>query len=350
MRNRIYRLKLLVDENENFLKALKYTQDSYDSFFKNEVNVFIHVAFRIFYFVESFFKSEVLTIHNVFKNVFEKHSGLIYELAKLVRFEGSLGNNVAFDSSRNKKYDASVYAFLNYYKIENNSYKIENNRMYSVDDCSTSFHLVPHRCGSAAVLKTRFMWQKKQGGNYSECKFEKSPPIKGSLKNKWLDIELSICPAYDLELKGQRPLARLIAQLAMEIFLSEDVERMVVHTKSEVAWVLIDAGFMPKDQEGEVEFYKLKAKIEEARKKGQLFPEEENNYIFDLEIHKATVKDSSLNTVVKTIHNEPSTVLFSLNQQRATWEEIIQPNPITNNTKENPILPQYYAHDLSRYE
>lgn len=170
----------------------------------------------------------------------------------------------------------------------------------------------------------------------------------GALDNARLSIQHFENPELKQDSTGDRPIMRLLTQIAVEIFQLE-AGKVILETRSNYcdADVYIAGGFAiltPK-----LRADRVKNDIQAARANNKLFPEHRHLTSFDLYLGK-----SSTNTVSRFVTwNErkeelPAKVDFELGKDPITWEEQIAKNRLL--PEKGPILPKFFTQDLSRFE
>jgi hypothetical protein len=148
---------------------------------------------------------------------------------------------------------------------------------------------------------------------------------------------------------GDRPIMRLLTQLAVEIFQLEAAKEILeVGSQFCDADVYIAGGFAIFNPELRRDNH-IKRDIQTARANNKLFPEHRHLVQFTVYLGKSpTNAVSQFVTWNERKEEVPAMVDFSLDHPPITWEEQIAKNRLL--PEKGPILPKFFIRDLSRFE
>lgn len=146
---------------------------------------------------------------------------------------------------------------------------------------------------------------------------------------------------------GDRPIMRLLTQIAVEIFQLEVESTLEIWSHD--ADVFFAGGFAMLDPDGREN--RIKGDIQRARERDNLFPSIANRDLgyFQIYLGKSPTNSSSkFVTYVEKGKEQPASVDFDFDHPPITWEEQIKAHRLL--PEKGPILPRFFYQDLSRFE
>lgn len=148
---------------------------------------------------------------------------------------------------------------------------------------------------------------------------------------------------------GDRPIMRLLTQIAVEIFQLEAVNALEIGSNRSDADVYFAGGFASSYGGGRAN--RIKPDIQKAREENKLFPAiaARNLGGFDVYIGKSPSNPlTHFVTKNEKDQEQPAMVDFDFDHPPITWEEQIKAHRLL--PEKGPILPKFFVHDLSRFE
>jgi hypothetical protein len=147
---------------------------------------------------------------------------------------------------------------------------------------------------------------------------------------------------------GDRPIMRLLTQIAVEVFqLEAGKDVLEIGSNFCDADVYMAGGFAILNPRLRAD--RIKNDIQAARANNKLFPNYRHLTSFDLYLGKSSTNAVSRFVTWNARKEEvPAMVDFSLDHPPTTWEEQIAKNRLL--PEKGPILPKFFTQDLSRFE
>ncbi len=147
---------------------------------------------------------------------------------------------------------------------------------------------------------------------------------------------------------GDRPIMRLLTQIAVEIFQLEADNTLEIGSNHCDADVYFAGGF--------ADLYsnkndRIKRDIQAARDGNKLFPAIANRNLSGFDVYLRKSSNNSLSQFVtrnEKDQEQPAMVDFDFDHPPITWEAQIAKNRLL--PEKGPILPKFFLHDLSRFE
>jgi hypothetical protein len=326
LRNRCLRLQILEKERTRLSQAMKASRGSYNDFLSK-----LHQVERVFFFIISWFHSwfqkpytvelEIPALPESFKSLNER--GVKFSETKItfigqeipVEVKARFGSwdkktfSKTIDFAIHQKNDPSM---LGYFGIQRKWTLIKPNGL-------------PDR-------------------DYSEEVGNAGKDV-GTLENPRLYIRYIVNNVLEQDsTNGDRPIMRLLTQIAVEIFQLETDNTLVIHSKDWDADIYIAGGFLYPHLSPD----RIIGAIQAARADNKLFPAYRDVGSFDVYLEKSPTNAVSKFVKRNKGQEQPAMVDFDFDHLPITWEEQIAKNRLL--PEKGPILPKFFIHDLSRFE
>lgn len=355
LRDRMRRVQKLHKERTLLQTALKL---SHASFFKS-----LSLIEKVFFFVISFF-------HSLFQ---KSSSGIVIPSLASKRLRANriqLAETTIVHNTQ--QITLLISAKLDYSNGE--LADAMNVCIESKNGANTPQHFRP------TYFKIRREWGIENNHYFSEDDFDSKKEI-GSLRDRRLHIVIFPDRLGQDPITGDKPILRLITQIAVEIFQRESETKLVMTYSQGDPDVFVAGGFKTPSKsalretktQGGLPFPPILKEfprqhyieaIIEARNQGKVFPSRDWMGSFDVQLEKlfssyylgtqfgTNHKEIPVNIPVVMKDNqiiELAYVDFTLNAAPLTWEEQIEHHWILPPSKD-PILPKFFTKKLDRFE
>jgi len=327
LRDRCRRLQTLQDERASLSHAMKASRGSYNSFLR-KLSRIETVFFFVISWVHSWFQKpytdelKIPALPASFDSLNKK--GVILGKTKIT-FQGQ---EIPVEiRARFGSYDESTFSKRTVFGI------------YRQDDQSTLGHFGIQR--SWTHIKPDCFPDR----DYSEGVVGAGIDV-GTLENPRLYIEYFENPELQQDMtNGDRPIMRLLTQIAVEVFQLEKDKRLEITSNHCHADVYVAGGFSKSYSSSNY----LKNRLQKARDNNRLFPAYKDLTSFEVYLEKSP-SNPLTHFVTKNSENEeqPAMVDFDFDHPPITWEEQIAKNRLL--PEKGPILPKFFIDDLSRFE
>jgi hypothetical protein len=185
-------------------------------------------------------------------------------------------------------------------------------------------------------------WRSSDSGMY--CR-EDTLPVSGVLKDRHLSIRyIDDYKGWDTT-TGDRPVRRILTQLAVEIFKREAENDLQVTSNHCDADVYITGGFYTEQNLTDT----IRANIQKARAANAIFPAYDNLSSFDVHLKKSAKAIAGTHFTNNAKGTSPALVDFNLGEKPITWESQSAQQPLLP-PGSGPILPKFLTKNLFKYE
>lgn len=328
LRDRCRRLQMISAERESLTYALRVSTASYEALIK-QLSLVEKIAFWVISWFHSFRapaydkKFEIKPLENSAATLNEKGVILCERKITFEKEEIPLEIKARFELNSNQKFNAKTEFYIS-------------------------------RAGNEAILGYFRIFRKwsrtRPNGFYDPMYFEyMHTPGKevGVLRNRALSIDYIEVGKVWKTSDGDRPILRLLTQLAVEILQLESDKQLEIGSNRSDAHVYFAGGFS--DLHNPQRDDKVKGAILQARAAHKLFPDSKDLGSFTVYLSKSTSNPATQFVIQdKNEQEQPAMVDFALGKDPITWEKYIQAHRLL--PEKGPILPRFFYQDLSRFE
>jgi hypothetical protein len=329
LRDRCRRLQMISAERESLSYALQVSHASHEALM-NQLSLAEKVVFWVISWFHSFRvpaynkKFEIKSLENSAATLNEKGVKLGERKILFGKEEIQIEIKARFELSSNQKFNAKTEFYIS-------------------------------RAGNEAILgyfRIFRMWSRtRPNGSYDPMYFEyMHNPGKavGVLRNRALSIDYIEVRNEWKTSDGDRPILRLLTQLAVEILQHESDKQLEIGSNRSDAHVYFAGGFSDLHHNLQ-KVDKVKRAILQAREAHKLFPDPKDLSSFTVYLGKSPSNPfTQFVTVDEKDQEQPAKVDFALGKDPITWEKYIQTHRLL--PEKGPILPRFFYQDLSCFE
>ncbi len=328
-RNKCMRLKIIEKEKKFFTSALHSTAARYEEFIQS-----LPYVERLAFWVASFFEStsfdfNISTLTEKMNTISLKRE--IFNTEKVAKFGETKimfnGKEIPVEIVSGFRYDfyGRTYFYLKNQETTGNLGHIGFVREWKDKDTD-----------------------KKWGFSYSS-ELDTGQPNQLQKEGRSLRFRVEDSLGQD-RLNGDRPILRLLTQIAVEVFRCEPEVRLAVDSVHANGYVFATAGF--RTEQNDSKDNRVLDEIRKARNQQEkkVFPPYKDLSSYDVYMHKMDNYEET-KFISKNQNQEihPALVDFVLDAHPITWEKQIENNRLLQDQGNGPILPKFIRKDLSKY-